>query len=204
MRRTKLWNIIFSEKTKFEVNRNKVKWYKYHGEETLFKSKSNPNFSVMVWGGISYKGKLGLAEVKGRLTSDAYIKLLNNNLIPQANELYKDKNWLFQQDNAPAHTGKKVVEWFKDKKINLIKHPAISPDMNPIESIWTKVKTFVEKKHPKNKKELLKYLNLGWSHITRDEIRRTIGHFKKIICKAVEEANGRRVDIKSYRRKNNI
>ena len=37
-----------------------------------------------------------------------------------------------------AHIAKKVVEWFKDNNINLIKHPAISCDTSPKESIWTK------------------------------------------------------------------
>ena len=88
--------------------------------------------------------------------------------------------------------------------IQVVKHPAISPDMNPIESIWTKVKTFVEKKRPTNKAELLDYLNRGWSTISLCEIRRTIGHFKKKVCKAVEEANGRRVDENKFRRSDKL
>ena len=201
MRRMNLSNIIFTNKTNFYINRNKVKWYKYHEEDKLFKLKSNSNLSVIVWGGISYQGKLGLVEVKEALTSKAYIELLNNNLVPEANKLYENKDWQFQQDNTPAYTSKKVEKWFKDKNIKLIKQPAMSPDMNPIKLIWIKIKTFVKKKNPKNKKELLKYINLGWSRISLNNIRKAIGYFKNSICKAIEKANGKRVDIRSYRYK---
>ena len=53
---------------------------------------------------------------------------------------------LFWQYNAPAHTGKKVVKLFKDNNTNLIKHPTMSTDKNPIGSIYYKSQNFCYKK----------------------------------------------------------
>jgi transposase len=36
-----------------------------------------------------------------------------------------------------------ALEYFKDKKIELLFHPPYSPDLNPIEKIWAIMKKLV-------------------------------------------------------------
>ena len=40
-------------------------------------TKQNPNHSVMIWGAISRKGKIGLKFIEGILNKEKYIELLN-------------------------------------------------------------------------------------------------------------------------------
>lgn len=47
------------------------------------------------------------------------------------------------QDNASIHTAIKVREWFKEKRVNVIRWPAYSPDLNPIKYIWFHLKAKV-------------------------------------------------------------
>jgi transposase len=53
---------------------------------------------------------------------------------------------IFQQDNDPKHTSKKAKTWMEDNNIALLDWPPQSPDLSPIEQLWTHTK-----------KELCKY-----------------------------------------------
>jgi len=50
---------------------------------------------------------------------------------------------LFQQDGAPSHTAKSTQEWLKRNSIDTLPHPPSSPDLNPIEPLWNKMKTLI-------------------------------------------------------------
>ncbi len=48
-----------------------------------------------------------------------------------ADQLFKDADFIFQQDLAPAHTAKSTKSWLNDHGVGVLDWPANSPDLNP-------------------------------------------------------------------------
>ncbi len=56
-------------------------------------------------------------------------------MLPSADKLYGDADFIFQQDLAPAHTAKGTKSGFNDHGVTVLDWPANSPDLNPIDNL---------------------------------------------------------------------
>ena len=52
------------------------------------------------------------------------------------------------QNNAPGHRGKKTQAEIQRRKMSKIIWPPYSPDLNPIEIIWDKIKDYLQDNFP--------------------------------------------------------
>ena len=50
---------------------------------------------------------------------------------------------LYLQDNAKPYVFKEMIQWLEENNINLLKHPALSSDLNPIENLWSEISTML-------------------------------------------------------------
>ncbi len=78
-------------------------------------------------------------------------------MLPSADQLFKDADFIFQQDLAPAHTDKSTKSWLNDHGVGVLDWPANSPDLNPKYNLWGIIKRKMRNKRPKKADEL----NLG-------------------------------------------
>ena len=85
----------------------------------------------MCWAGISATGLLALVWIEGNLGADWYIALLERHVID-----FIDDDWLFQQDNAPAHVSERTKAFFSADGVQLLRWPANCPDLNPVANLW--------------------------------------------------------------------
>ncbi len=145
--------------------------------------------SVMVWGAMSSAGVGPLCFLRSKVNTAVYQEVLEHFMLPAADQLYGDADFLFQQDLAPAHSAKATSTWFKDHGIPVLNWPANSPDLNPIENLWGIVKRKMRYARPNNAEELKATIRATWALITPEQCHRLIDSMPRRIA-AVIQAKG--------------
>ncbi len=92
--------------------------------------------SVMIWAAMSSAGVGPLCFLKSAVNLPAiYQEILEHFMLPSADKIYGDADFIFQQDLAPAQTAKGTKSRFNDHGVTVLDWPANSPDLNPIENL---------------------------------------------------------------------
>jgi hypothetical protein len=120
---------------------------------------------------ISSKGVGDLVFIDKIMDRFLYVNILANNLDTSAAKIGLDR-YIFQHDNDPKHSSALVKKFLEEKKINVLKLPSQSPDLNPIKHIWAYMKRELRGKMFKNKDELKKTLLDLWNDISVDFVRK--------------------------------
>ncbi len=103
--------VLFSDENKFCIsfgNQGPRVWRKggeAHSPSYLKSSVKCPQ-SVKIWGKMSSAGVGSLCFLKTKVTATVYQDILEHFMLPSADQLFKDADFIFQQDLAPAHTAK--------------------------------------------------------------------------------------------------
>ncbi|KAI2654202.1 Transposable element Tc1 transposase [Labeo rohita] len=174
------WSIVlFSDESKFCIsfgNQSPRVWRKggvAHSPSCLKSSVKFPQ-SVMVWGAMSSAGVGPMSFLKTKVTAPVYQEILEHFMLPSTDQIFKDADFIFQQDVAPAHTAKNT----KTK-----------PDLNPIENLLGIVKRKMRNKRPKNADELKATVKEIWASIPPHQCHRLITSMPRRI-EAVIKAKG--------------
>ncbi|KAJ4438742.1 hypothetical protein ANN_14693 [Periplaneta americana] len=89
--------------------------------ECLIATMKHP-VAAMIWGCMSKNGVGRLQIVQGNFNAEKYIKdILETKLIPSIADLHPNcDDFVFEQDGAPCHTAKSVMQWLQQKNIKSI------------------------------------------------------------------------------------
>ncbi len=100
--------VLFSDKGQFCIsfgNQGPRVWRKAQNPCCLKSSVKFPQ-SVMIWAAMSSAGVGPLCFLKSTVNAAIYQDILEHFMLPSADKLYGDADFIFQQDLAPAHTAK--------------------------------------------------------------------------------------------------
>lgn len=190
------WNsVIFSDECKFNLfgSDGRVKIWRMKNTEmeckNLRATVKHGGGSIMVWGCMNAAGTGNLVFIDGIMDQDVYLNILKDNLDYSARKLGLDRRFIFQQDNDPKHTARRVKEWLLYNTPKQLHTPPQSPDINPIEHLWDEIKRRLQKHNIKNKTELKNAILLEWNSITSDVTEKLINSMQKRMF-AIHKAKG--------------
>ncbi len=76
--------------------------------------------SVMIWAAMSSAGVGPLCFLKSTVNTDIYQDILEHLMLPSADKLYGDTDFIFHFHLAPAHTVKGTKSWFNDHGVTVL------------------------------------------------------------------------------------
>lgn len=182
-------DILFCDEKVFDVeesyNRQNDRVYARSSIEAQEKvpriQRAHHPASVMVWWGVSYDGVTkahfcaqGVKTCAKNYQSDILIPVVE----PLSNTLFKNKNWIFQQDSAPAHKAKTTQAWLQAHVPQFIspdEWPAGSPDLNPLDyTLWDKLEDMVCTRRYQNINSLKSAISTAIDNFPIKKVRESI------------------------------
>ncbi len=108
----------------------------------------------MIWGAVTSAGVGPLCFIKSKVNAAVYQEILENFMLPSADKLYGDADFLYfiWFTLAPAHSAKTTS--FADHDITVLDWPANMPDLNPIWNLWDIFKRKMRNSQSNNPDEL--------------------------------------------------
>ncbi len=119
------YKVLFPDESTFCIsfgNQGPRVWRKggeAHSPSCLKSSFKFPQ-SVMIWGAMSSAGVGPLCFLKTNVTAPVYQEILKPFMLPSADQLFKDADFIFQQDLAPVHTAKSTKSWLNDHGVGVL------------------------------------------------------------------------------------
>jgi transposase len=164
-------NVIFSDESTFYVLRrkNQCKIWRLEKEKLLPKCLSETNTGdggkIGVWGGISSYGTTIVRLYSENMNGALYCDVLEKELKKSIEKIGQKDKIIFQQDLAPWHTSKIVQAKIAVLGLKVLKWAPKSPDLNPIEMLWSIIDKRLIANPIYSKTALLERIQQEWDRI---------------------------------------
>ncbi len=119
---------------------------------------------------IRLDGSTAPMVVNGATNKEVFKVYIEKFLLPTLN-----KGDVIILDNLSAHKSKEIRELIESAGADLWYLPPYSPDLNPIEKMWSKVKSILRKLKARTEAELITAIAQALDHVTPQDVK---GWFK--------------------------
>ena len=128
--------LVFLDESGINTNLTRIYGRAAGGKRCIDSVPLNTSRSTTILSTVRLNGETAYTTYQGGTTKDKFIDYLKNVLAPTLHE-----GDIVVMDNMRTHHSKAVREVIEELKINVIFLPPYSPDFNPIEKMWSKIKS---------------------------------------------------------------
>ena len=103
------------------------------------------------------------------------------------------RSLIFMQDGASGHAAQSTKDDLSERNITVVNWPPYSPDLNPIETLWCKIKDIIQLQFPHLEEvpyeQLRQAIIVAWESIGQEDLQALVQSMRAR-CEAVIAANG--------------
>ena len=147
----KIWNenllnydvnkLIFLDESGVNINMTRIYGWAMGGNRVVDNAPINTPTNTTILSSIRLNGQTAYTTYSGGTTGEKFVEYLKNILFPTL-----DKGDIVIMDNMMrSHHIKAVAEAANEAQITILYLPPYSPDLNPIEKMWSKIKSILRK-----------------------------------------------------------
>ena len=145
---------------------------------------------VNVWACFAASGQGFIYIFNENLNGKLYNKIVRENVPASADRVLPEGvQRYFLQDNAPTHNSDEVKQTLFNAGIIKMEFPPYSPDLNPIENLWSILARRVEKQTAETMEELQDIVEDEWNKIEVETLQ-NLANSMPTRCAAVIAAGG--------------
>jgi transposase len=191
--------VVFEDEKTFIVGREPNKKndvvYAYRPSDVEFVPKVRHPPKLNVAAAIFKGGRSELNIFSGNMTAVKFASILEDTVLPAAEEYYEDGSFKLIMDSDPKHTSRAARDVLDQRGVDYVSRddwPANSPDLNPIENVWSMLVDALNKNPPSTVRQLRSRLKAEWKKLAQSKINNAIDSMPERL-KLVREAKGKAI-----------
>jgi transposase len=141
------------------------------GERAFFKVPRNRGRNTTLVGSLSSGGMGPSMAVEGATTKEVFETYVEHFLAPEL-----EPGRVVVMDNLGAHRPRRVRELIEERGCELIYLPSYSPDLNPIEEAFSKIKHILRKISACGKEALIEAIGRALGAVSAQDVRGFFAH----------------------------
>ena len=145
--------------------------YSPRGKRAFFKVPRNRGKNTTLLASITLEGMGPSMAIEGSMTKKVFEPYVEHFLAPTLRS-----GQIVVMDNLSAHKGDKVRKLIEDRGCTLLYLPSYSPDLNPIEEAFSKVKGLLRKIGARTREALVEAIGAALDTVTADDARGFFAH----------------------------
>jgi transposase len=163
--------LVFVDEMGSNVSLSPLYAWSRRGERALASAPRNWGKNVTLLASITHRGLGPCLAVEGATTREVFEAYLERVLAPSLRP-----GQVVVMDNLSAHKGGRVGEIVEGRGCELVYLPPYSPDLNPIEQAFAKIKWLLRRAEARTRETLIEAMGPALSAVSARDARGFFGH----------------------------
>ena len=164
-------SLVFVDEMGTNISLSPLYGWAKKGQRAHCSAPRNRGKNTTLLASMSVEGMGPSLAVEGATTAAVFETYVERVLAPTLR-----KRQVVVMDNLSAHKGERVRELIEGRGCELLYLPSYSPDLNPIEEAFSKIKGLIRKAQARSREALLEAIGAAISALSAQDARGFFGH----------------------------